>query len=323
MRVLILAILLLMAVPAQAQDVSGLFCPALQDEKTYEGRYDSYRMLVPGKNGWIYRTRSDLKDSFSIGEESLQLLLSLQNALKARGVEFVLLYPPTRGMAHPEFIDFNADAVWPQYTAEIAQMQAAGLHVVGLQRPATGTDFFYKRDHHWSAAGAKTSALALTEFIKTQEFYGGLAKTEFVTKESGTRDYSGTFGKVFKAVCNVKLPPETIKVLETSRVQTAQGQDDLFGDAASPEIVLAGTSNGTHQIGANFEGFLKEALSADVLNVSQAGAGVDGPLMDYLRSPHYREGKAKMLIWEVPGYYDLNNIRSLLRQAISAAELKE
>jgi len=40
-------------------------CPAAANPATYTGYLDGFRMMVQGKNGWLFRTEDDLKDRYA------------------------------------------------------------------------------------------------------------------------------------------------------------------------------------------------------------------------------------------------------------------
>lgn len=312
-------------VASAKEDIKQIFCPALLEDKTYDGRYDSYRKLLAGDDGWIFRTGNDLQTKLSINDKAIEMISDWQQKLKEKGVEFVMVYVPTRGMIHGKQISeadrkqygfTDIDGVWDDYFKTIEKMRDAGINVVSVPRPQEGSPFFYKRDHHWNAAGAKRTAEAVAEYVKKMPVYEKLAKTTFKTVKKEPYDFFGTTDKVFSKVCNTKQPPERIDIYSTERAQTA-GEGDLFGDVAEPEVVLMGTSNSTWEPSfSNFEGFLKESLSADILNMAVSGGGIDTAMISYLNTAHKKAGKAKLVIWEVPGYYDLNKHQGLFRQAI-------
>ncbi|MBU6234411.1 MAG: hypothetical protein KGQ41_01085 [Alphaproteobacteria bacterium] len=317
------------AAPAPAvvkEDIKPIFCPALSEDKTYDGRYDSYRKLIAGDDGWIFRTGNDLQTHLSINDAAIKMIADWQEKLKEKGIEFVMVYVPTRGMIHSDHISeedkktygfTDVDAVWDDYRDTIGKIRDAGINVVDVPRPAAGTPFFYKRDHHWNASGAKATALAVSEYVKKMPVYEKLAKTKFVTQKKEPYDFFGTTDKVFSKVCNTKQPPERINIYMTERAQAAGAEGDLFGEQPEPEVVLMGTSNSTWEPSfSNFEGFLKEALSTDILNMAVSGGGIDTAMIKYMNSDHKKANKAKLIIWEVPGYYDLNKHQGLFRQAI-------
>ena len=59
-----------------------------------------FKFLKEGKDNWLFRTTTDLKHEFEIGEESSRLLGRFARALQQRGVQLVLVYQPTRGIMH-------------------------------------------------------------------------------------------------------------------------------------------------------------------------------------------------------------------------------
>lgn len=326
---------LLAQTPAYAEgetcqdDVSYLFCAPLELDETYDNyNYASYRKLIYGKNGWIFRTSSDLKTDFALPATTLGYLRRLNEAFSSRGIRLVLLYLPTRGLMHSENLlpeDRKAfhysypDAAWKSYEASIKAMQDTGLRVVGVSRPEPGTPFFYKRDHHWNAAGAKRTAEILTAAIKKMPEYEGIEKIKFVTRQGDRYAFYGVSKKIFKKFCDTIQPPETIDKMITERADMAVASSDLFGDTRDPDIVLMGTSNSTQEPAfANFEGFLKEFLSADILNMSVSGGGLDTAVISYLNSDAYKNNPAKIAIWEVPSYYDIEAQSNFFREAIPA-----
>ncbi|MCF8495538.1 MAG: hypothetical protein K9G62_02595, partial [Alphaproteobacteria bacterium] len=48
-------------------DISGIFCDDLAKEDIYDkNKFEAYKMLVPGTDGWIFRTSRDLSSRFSL-----------------------------------------------------------------------------------------------------------------------------------------------------------------------------------------------------------------------------------------------------------------
>lgn len=332
----LVAAIFLGALPAQAQDsecgieaVEALFCPAMKDETLYDKYgFDSYRMLVPGKSGWIFRSESDFRNDFSIPNDTLDDLEELSDSFRAHGTELVMLITPTRALVHSQYISDadkkkydlgNIDRLWKSYWNGIDSIRDRGITVVGVERPGPEIPFFYRKDHHWNSYGAQLSAKAIAAEVKKLPAYKDIEKIEYATREDGTYDFYGVSKKVFKRICETRQPPERIIKRVTEQKSAAADQDDLFGDTKQPEIVLMGTSNSTMEPSmANFEGFLKEELSADIKNMSVSGGGLDTAMISYLNSEDFHKHPAKIAIWEIPGYYDLSNHKKFFREAIPA-----
>ncbi len=315
--------------PAATEDITGIFCDAMQDEQQYNTYgYESYKMLTPGKEGWIFRSESDFRTDFSITDEALDRLVELNRAFRKRGTELVIIKIPTRSMMHYEFLTEqdrkkygieNIDAVWKSYWDSIEKIKGKGINVVGIDRRKPGEPFYYKRDHHWNPDGSKFAAQKLAEYIKDLPAYADVKKIEYKTADMGSYEFEGVSKKVFSQLCKTVQPPENIHRYVTERTDTSAAQQDLFGETVNPEIVLLGTSNSTMIPSyANFEGFLREALGADILNMSVSGGGMDTAMISYLNSPFFQESPAKIAIWEIPGNYDISQQKNFFREAVPA-----
>jgi len=93
----------------------------------------------------------------------------------------------------------------------------------------------------------------------------------------------------------------------------------LFSDDALPDITLVGTSFSQGAANYNFAGYLKQYLSADVMNEAMAGGSFDGALMQYLLSDTFRDHPPKYLLWELPAYHAMNS-EVFYRQALAMAD---
>lgn len=309
-------VFLLGAFPAYAEEVK--LCAALEEEGSYEGS-KALRYLVPGKEGWVFISGKDFFDNYSISPDTLSLYQQFQKALKAKGTDLVLAIVPTRGMMHGEMLPeenekvgaFDADKAFRKYTLLLSQLGAAGLTPAGLHEKHTGMAFGYKRDHHWNKEGARLMAQAVANEVKALPVYKKLRKEKFESEVTGQEKFQGSFSNFVKKACGAPLPPVSIDI-----VQTASTEISLFGRKDS-EVILLGTSYSTPEASkANFEGYLKEYLEADVLNMALGGGGVATSILSYMNSDKgYQAQKPKVIIWEVPGFYSLDR-KNLMRELI-------
>jgi alginate biosynthesis protein AlgX len=308
---------------------NALFCDRIFDESEYDvDELQSYKMLVPGKDDWIFRTNSDFKTYFQLTDGTLLLLERLNKQLEKAGIKLIMLYVPTRGMMHYSQIresdkqdyDFtNLPNAWRSYRRAAREISDTGIDVVTIPQPENEIDFFYKRDHHWNQKGAEYSAQVLAEYITNLDIYDDIPTKEYVTRSGSEFLFEGVSKKVFKMLCNTEQKPELITIKQTEPVKTASSADALFGNVEHAQIALVGTSNSTQIPSyANFHGYLMQHLNADVLNMSVSGGGLDEAMLDYLKSDFFENNPAKILVWEVPSYYNLNNHKKFLRQAIAS-----
>lgn len=322
--------LMLMTSAYGQENSTVLFCDATSDAALYDkNKFESYKILVPGTDGWIFRSESDLKADFLLTPEGLDNLDKMNKAFKRRGIELVILMPPTRGLVHQDNLTpetrqkygiEDTNSIWENYGQSLESIRKRGLHVVGIERPAAGSSFFFKRDHHWNPDGAQAGAKAVAAYIKTLPVYDTIPKVEYATRDVGPYDFEGVSKKVFKKLCNTEQLSERITRTVTEPVSEVGAENDLFGDVRNPEIVLLGTSNSTMEPSfSNFEGFLKQELGADLVNMSVSGGGLDTAMITYLNSAFAKENTVKVAIWEIPGYYDISKHYNFFREAIPAA----
>ncbi|MBU6234406.1 MAG: hypothetical protein KGQ41_01060 [Alphaproteobacteria bacterium] len=319
------------AVETEEQMVRETICPAMQNDDTYKSKATMfYKKIVAGDDGWVFRTITDFRTDFQLLPKSVTYMKQLQRTFEAQGIKFVYLIPPTRGIANGEHAtgddaeskQFQKDRAKARanYQSMINLLKGEGLNVIGFPDLTDGKAYFYKRDHHWNPEGAKLAAQRVADFLKGTPVYPTLAKTSYVTKDKGAYDYTGPFGEIVQPICKLYLMAEQTNKFETEISGGASDDKALFDEKPFPEVVLVGTSNSAADPSvANFEGFLKEALQTDIYNVSIIGAGIDTPLLAYLNSKAFREHKPKVIIWETPGYYDMNVWHSrIYRQGIPA-----
>lgn len=292
-------------------------CPATRNPLTYEtGSLSGMRMLVDGRDGWLFRTHNDFLESFGPDDASLKRLQQFVSTLKRSGIELMIVYIPTRGLMHPDKIledtqtPFSVENARAAYESALIKLRASGALVPNLSEAylkPTEKDFYFKRDHHWTPEGAKQAAKIIADYLKSQAIYKQLATKSFVTHDQGVFHRNGQLQLAARRICGTDYPAQyPTRYATEMENQEDLSEDLLFGDAAVPEVVLLGTSNSwNNRQDFNFSGFLKEYAQLDILNESLAGGNFDGALLQYFNSDTYKEAKPKLIIWEMPSYYDL------------------
>src|SRR6185436_19574479 len=125
-----------------------------------------------------------------------------------------------------------------------------------------GTEYFFRRDGHWTPDGARRTADLIAETIKAMPLYPGLRKKTFTTKRQGLNRHPGVFAIVASQICGGNYPAEVVQGYSTS-----PNENNLFGEEGVPEITLVGTSFSATST-YHFVGFLQQALQSDVLNAA-------------------------------------------------------
>ncbi|HWV09636.1 MAG TPA: alginate O-acetyltransferase, partial [Pseudomonas sp.] len=112
----------------------GPLCPIAQDPAQYNTKYLSFfTALVQGQGDWLFRTRYDLRTDFGTTPAGYQQFKRLRDALKAKGVELVIVYQPTRGLVNREKLtpeekaNFDFDLAKKNYQKAIEGFRQAGI----------------------------------------------------------------------------------------------------------------------------------------------------------------------------------------------------
>jgi len=277
-------------------------CPKAADRDAYVSEYmRGYRVVVEGKDGWLFRTEAELQ---WLEPNDPELWLSLKRliaALKARGTQVMMFPQPPRGLVETRMLKdetlqkFDINELQRRYSGLVDQLRAVGVLVVdgSVFSHNSGEQYFYKRDGHWKASGSRRAAELIAAQVKEAGF--SFTPKQFETSQTGLVGSRGTMTHVVSTLCGLMYPAEFGPAYQTR----APATDDLFGDEAAPEVALVGTSFSATPT-YNFLGFLRTALNTDVYQAAMAGGGFDGALSQYLASALYQQNPPKLIIWEFP-----------------------
>ncbi|ARM85855.1 MULTISPECIES: alginate O-acetyltransferase AlgX-related protein [Marinobacter] len=296
-------------------------CPLTAYPSSYDTGYlKNFKMLVQGKDGWLFRSEAELVEQFGPNLEGLKHLKRFARHLKqTTGTELVMVFQPTKGLVHPNHlpatspVPFSWNVARKNYADALMRFRQAGLVVPDLtpllDEETREDAFFFKRDHHWTPYGARRTAEVVAERIKDMPAYQSLSQQEFVTRRSGLIRKDGSLQDAVKRICGFEYGSQYVDEFRTESSGTGQSAEAsaLFGDQDLPPITLVGTSNSKGAQDYNFVGALQEFLGVEVLNVAVAGGSYDGSMFEYLLSDNFRESPPKIMIWEVPGYHNLDS----------------
>ncbi|WP_332820637.1 alginate O-acetyltransferase AlgX-related protein [Pseudomonas sp.] len=335
---LLLASLLLLAAPALRAAVEPpcaldcLLCPGLADDAQYaEGIMKSMKRIAPGKDSWLFRSEVDLSNDFGIPTALQPQFKRLIQAFAAKHVQVVIAVQPTRGMMHRDKVradsayGFDFASARRNLARFLDQLRAGGAlvpDILPLVDSPPQPDYFFRRDHHWTPTGAQATARIVAEAVQQQPFYSGLTKKDYRTEPSVMVPKDGTMSRALKKICGNNYGFQYVRGFQT--VPAGDDSSALFEDESTPEVILVGTSNSANRDddskNYNFDGYLKEYLGVDILNLALPGAGQEGALLNYLQSADYSpDAPPKMIIWELPASFHLED-PLLYRQLLPAIQ---
>lgn len=300
-------------------------CAALDQEASYadHGVASGYKFLVPGSDGWLFRSNTDFRQDFTLSEETKASLHQLRAALAAKNIQMVISVQPTRGimgagalnMHNPHVGDFDPAKAEASFKKMLQDMHDIGFTVADLTTGPRGRDFFYRRDIHWTPNGADFAAKTVADAVRSLSVFSTIPHVNFTTVEKDHELYSGPMAEAASKACHVAVPSDEYVATETEATDVAAGGDSLFGDEKPVDVVVVGTSNSNMH--SNFVGRLKDYLDVDVQNVAISGGGYDASLLAYFASAQYKDHPPKVIVWELPGHYDINK-SDFFRQLLPA-----
>ena len=322
-RPLLAALLLVLAPAAHAEqqcELDCLLCPGLAEPSHYaEGIMKSMKYIAPGDDTWLFRSEVDLSNDFGIPANMRGEFKRLMDAFHEQGTQVVIAVQPTRGLMHRDKVraesayGFDFAKARGNLAAFLGQLRAGGAVVPDIlplvdQPPAQ--DYFFRRDHHWTPHGAQVTARLVADDIARQPFYAGLTKKSYRTEPGVMVPKDGTMSRALKRICGNNYGFQYARGFQT--VPAGDDLGALFDEESAQEVVLVGTSNSASRDddtkNYNFDGYLKEYLSVDILNVALPGAGQEGALLNYLQSADYSpDTPPKMIIWELPASFHLED----------------
>ena len=307
--------------PDLAPSVNQALCVAAAKPESYRGTFlKNFKTLQQGRQDWLFRDM-DLKRAYGPRAPGYKSLQQLQRLLQSRGTTLVMVPIPGRALVHPEYlgdIHYDVQRGRRAYSHYLQQLRAINIvvpQIDSLFQQTQTKPLFFARDHHWNHHGARTIARLTGYAIKARQI-PGIERQRFSSSNVGADHNDGSLQRAALELCDQRYPKEPFKLYQTVAVSSDLSNDlsdnlsdNLFGELPEPQIVLVGTSNSKGQLGFNFHGFLAHYARASVSNKAKSGAGFGGALKDYLGSDPFRQSPPKVLVWEIPGYYSLNEPR--------------
>lgn len=312
------------------ETIECLLCPELMDPDQYaKGSMKLMRQIAPGKNRWLFRSEVDFSHDFGLPAAVQPEFARLMSTFKEQGTQIVFVVQPTRGLMHHDKIysdyayGFDYMKARSNLRSFLDQLRAGGAAVPDMMRLVDNPpdqEYFYRRDHHWTPAGAKVTAKMVSEEIRHLPIYKTLSKRKYKTEPGPMAPRGGSINMALDYICGNAYGMQYVRGDQT--VPADSDAAILFDDLPEPEVVLVGTSNSAARDELtkylNFDGYLKEYLETDILNYALPGAGYDGAIIEYLHSPDYHaQTPPKIIIWEIPANYRLEDPLSY-RQMIPA-----
>lgn len=314
-------IITLGAVVAASTAAADPFCAALMDKdqlpKIYAKRGPFY---ADAQSGWIVGA-DQLKGKYEVTDEVSTLWQAINAEFAERGVTLSVLAAPPRplfapSVALPESYDPAADRT--AFSAYTEELNAAGIVAPDLTQvleSVSSSDFYFKRDTHWTPTGAYMSAKFLAGSLGVDE-----PKAADVSFDAAYNE-KGSLSAVVEKVCGTRPVRETVASPSYAK---SGGADALLGNTSAPSLALVGTSFSDRYKTDSYQvaGALAHVFGEEVQNFSATGGGMVGAMEAFILSGALKTGDFKTVVWETPYTTPLTNV-SGLRQVLGALQAPE
>lgn len=197
-----------------------------------------------------------------------------------------------------------------KYVEALEQFRRMGVIAPSLDELlGTSSDFFSKRDFHWTAEGARLTAKTVAEELIESKVIEPFTESNFETIYSGLAFNRGSVKQGIQIICQKNLRVQYFKTYQTTMKSSGADLDSssLFGESDEKNIILIGTSFSALDR-FNFSGFLEQYLNTSVSNYAISGGGAIAAWQDYLKSDEFSDNPPDVIIWEVPAYYKLDTL---------------
>lgn len=269
-----------------------------------DGAADQVRV---GRGNWLFLTEELRYDAQ--GAEHLaarvELLQGVNQALKKKGTTLIVALVPDKARVYADQLRAGAYPAYNQdrYAQALAALNERGVPTVDLlhayETARASQEIYYRTDTHWNQVGAALAAQRIADTARTLKL--SWPTTAYQTTQS--TDVTPRQGDLMRLMGLAPLPASWRPADDLEAEAQTQAQSGgasaglgLFGDVQVP-VTLLGTSFSQR---GNFQGYLQQSLSAQVLNMAKDGGGFLGAASSYFADDAFKTSPPKLVVWEVP-----------------------
>lgn len=288
---------------------SAPYCDALMHENQLADRYKRLAPIYSNTdNGWIF-TSDQLDPDFMMSTEAEGLMRAVIGEFERRNISLAIMVAPPRAViSGQEIVNetlgasdiYNVNAASETFEKLLEQMRSVGAVVPNLLQVAMAepvTDYYFRRDTHWTNTGAARSALALAEALN-------LAPGFDISQipNNGVFDERGSLSDIVDATCGHRGDAEATYQFDYSVVREENSPGLLDEASDVPGAMLFGTSFSDRYKRDQYQvvDAISSALGRDVINASVSGGGLIGPLEAFALSGGFSNNAPELVIWEFP-----------------------
>ncbi len=238
--------------------------------------------VLIGENGWLFTNEEFAKqpNSDTNYNYNINYIRHIHKILKKNNIRLFVIPIPSKARLYQDnlgrykYPDYKK-LIYNNFKNDLTALNIEHINSLSLaQKKFLNNDkkFFLKTDTHWTPEGAKMTAQQVAEKLKINN------AEHFVNIKQKNDTYVGDLTNYIPvySISNIDADlKDNIARYETDKQQSGSDNNNmsalLFEDSI-PSITLVGTSYSANK-DWNFEGFLKESLKSDILNMADEGLG--------------------------------------------------
>lgn len=271
----------------------------------YRAFGDGRKDVVPGTGGWLFTAEEFACPAGAEQNlaENISYIRTVRGQLAARNTALAVVVVPAKARVYDDALkDVKLTSCrMPLYDRAMAFLQneriPAPKLLAAMQAAPAREKLFLKADTHWSPEGARLAAQATAGAIGE----AGI-KLDYAafTSQGGTRKAHA--GDLARYLPGVEISEEELITYSSgTAVASTAGVQDLF-DETAPTVALVGTSYSANP-DWHFDGFLKEKMSTDIVNMGDEGQGPFAVMDTFLANKPLQDAPLKLVVWEIPERY--------------------
>lgn len=264
--------------------------------------------VVIGKDGWLFTDEEYETPPNAAREEAAKAarVAEIRDYLGRHGIALMVALIPAKSRVYAEYTRHPhppyRDGLYARFRgALLGERILVPDMLTAFERAKPETALFMRTDTHWTPEGAALAAGVLAA-AKRNRAEAALEKKEFVTAHGKRTRHGGDLLRFIPTgIFRRWVGPgeETYISRQTrERGEVAASAAALLG-GQTISVALIGTSY-SQQTYWNFEGALKDALEADVVNIAGEGKGPLAPMAKFLKETDFAKTRLKLVIWEIP-----------------------
>jgi alginate O-acetyltransferase complex protein AlgJ len=261
----------------------------------YWGLRDAGSQVKTGCGDWLYSVeelRANLHEAENISARATVLHL-LVKTMADRGILLIILPIPDKAEQVANQlcgIQTYQSHLRAEHWRQAVRTIDAQLIDLKSQWPRPG---YWQTDTHWNSLGAQFAADAVAQIVNAKM---GPGAEDIRLTRGGPRERVGDLARLagLTAAPRWLAPAAEYENGVKAEIERSGG---LLDDLPAPSIILAGSS---YSLNSGFIEYLQVSLAREVAQLSQAGGGFVGALLELIQRRPNVLADTRVVIWEWP-----------------------